>query len=230
MGSTILSNLDAFYGTSVGQTIAREATYYLKKTLNLQNDNVLAIGFAGSYLDYLDNEKLYYAIPRFYESIINWPKIRPFKTVVIDELHTPFLPETWDTVIVIHFLEHYGKKAEFLGEISRILKTNGKIIIVAVNEYSILYKSSQRKKFRKNTMDTKKLINDLICSSFHITNILGMNRKIKSWPYVFDYNFNKYSEIFISVFPFLSDVVIITAEKIETSASIIETLDPKYEI
>jgi hypothetical protein len=66
-------------------------------------------------------------------------------------------------------------------------------------------------------------------ASFSITNILGVNKKFRFWPYNFSYNFNKYSETLISIFPFLSDIVIITSEKVELAPEILESLDAQYE-
>jgi SAM-dependent methyltransferase len=229
MRPTILSNLNTFYETPIGQGIAQESVTCIKKAFNMQSDNILAIGFSGSYLDCLDNGKLYYAAPKSYGSVTNWPKIRPFKTVIIDESRLPFLPETWNTVIVIHFLEYCNNKFEFLNEISRILKKNGKLIIIALNENSIPHRKSSRNRSLKKSINIKKIVGDVINFSFCITNIFGVSKKIKFWPYNFSYNIGKYDDFLISVFPFLSDIVIIVAEKTEMSVSIVETLDPRYE-
>jgi SAM-dependent methyltransferase len=227
MGSTNLSFLGTFYSTDAGRILASRVAHLIHASLSINNGKTLVMGFCGDYLDKLDTGNLYYAIPKSYP-IVRWPQIRPFKTLVVDETMLPFSPDTWDTIILIHFMEFSCNVDEVLSELFRVLKTNGKLIIISVNVYA--------NKFPKGILKTKNVkhhINDIIKylmdASFSISNLFGINERFGFWPYSFSYSLNKYSELFVNVFPLLSDVIIITSEKIDIAAEKIHSFHTQCE-
>jgi SAM-dependent methyltransferase len=232
MESATLSFLDAFYKTDSGQILVSEAARLIETSMNVMGSNVLAVGFSGEYLDKLDNGKLYYAIPSSYP-LVHWPKIRPFRTIIVDEAALPFFPNTWDVVVVIHLLEFRRAGSAFLKDVFRILKNDGKLVIISANKNSSVKKSLFATS-KKNTAkiiknDVNEIMRLLTDASFGITGVFGINKKLRFWPYNFSYNINRYNEALISVFPFLSDIVVMMAEKTELVAETVEALDAQYE-
>jgi SAM-dependent methyltransferase len=231
MKCATLTFLDSFYATIPGRILASEVARAVKSSIVAADDSLLSIGFHGEYLDKLDNGKLFHAIPSS-QPIAHWPEIRPFRTVIIDETAMPFLPNTWDTVIVIHFMEFFGKNSNFLREISRILKTNGRLIIIIVNKNrETTLPQLQKKHFRKKNIkyapgEIMKLLHN---SQFQIIKTIGLDKRFKFWPYSFSYNFDQYEDSLMAFLPILSDVAIIVSQKTELAAETIEALDPQYE-
>ncbi|MDR3156186.1 MAG: class I SAM-dependent methyltransferase [Holosporaceae bacterium] len=193
----------------------------LSDTLNVTNENVLVMGFGRKYLEALGIENAYYAIPNGYP-IEHWPSIRPFRTVVVDEKSMPFQPNTWDIVIVIHFMEFGGNNPFFLQELRRIIKNGGKLMIIAANKNSVFPKKCA---IRNIKVSVGGIVSSLLSASFEATNVFGVNDRFGFWPYSFSYHLNKYSEVLMDIFPLLSNIVVIIAEKVELAGVPLKTLD-----
>jgi SAM-dependent methyltransferase len=168
--------------------------------------STLFVGCEGNVLDTLDNGKLYCAIPKTFFNKVPWPKIRPFKTVAVDVDALPFDSETFDVVIVNHYFEFSDRNIEFLNEIFRILKYNGKMITTVINERSFGL-------FPDKIRSIEGIISDINETSFCISNIWGINKKARLLSYDFDYNQNKISIMLLGLFRLLSDVMAVTADK-----------------
>ncbi|MDR0678498.1 MAG: class I SAM-dependent methyltransferase [Holosporaceae bacterium] len=190
----------------------------------ISNKRVLFIGFEGGILEALNNNKLYYAIPSMLP-VVRWPKIRPFKTVIIDPNAFPFAADVFDVVIVNHYLEFFDKNIKFLHEIFRILKRDGKFIAVIFNDRSL-----GRKKSYGKIKSVKDIIIDISETPFHLSNIWGTNKKARFLSCNFDYKQDKYSEMLIGFFHLLSDVLIITADKTDLASEAISEFKERYEM
>ncbi|MDR2646279.1 MAG: class I SAM-dependent methyltransferase [Holosporaceae bacterium] len=182
---------------------------------------VLILGFKDAVLDHLDNGKLYYAVPSTYP-LTHWPKIRPFKTVMVNVNALPFAPNTFEVVVINHYLEFFNKNAKFLDEIFRILKQDGKLLTVAFGKRN----SSE---FQREVRSLKTVVSDIVEAAFHISNIWGINKKVKFLSYNFNYRQNKLSDALLGFFQLLSNIVVITADKRVAATESVFTLKEKYE-
>ncbi|MDR1982400.1 MAG: class I SAM-dependent methyltransferase [Holosporaceae bacterium] len=213
------------YDSMGNDSIVKMLPDVLQKLQSLISDKkVLFIGFEGGMLDALNNGKLYYAVPSMYQ-IVRWPRIRPFKTVVIDIDAFPFTASVFDMVIVNHYLEFSSKNIKFLNEIFRILKRDGKFITIALNDRSL-----NRKKFHPKIKALKDIIIDISEASFHISNIWGTNKNARFLSCNFDYRQDKYSKMLIGFFRLLSDVVVITADKTDLVSETVSEFKERYEM
>ncbi len=228
MKCTTLSLLSGFYETDAGHFLAMDVLQSITSSININSGNLLAIGIGGRYLDKLDTGKLLYAIPKSYP-FKHWPKIRPFRTVVVDETTLPFMSNSMDTIVLIHLMEFSEENSALLQDVFRILKVGGKLIVVSINKnnYNNFHKYGISEKCIKYSVE--EIIKFISNASFYISSVFGINRKLRFWPYSFSYNFNKYSELLISLFPFFSDLVVIMAEKIEFARETVKALDTQYE-
>jgi SAM-dependent methyltransferase len=190
----------------------------------VSNKRVLFVGFEGGILETLNNGKLYYAIPSALP-IVRWPKIRPFKTVVIDPCAFPFLADVFDVVIVNHYLEFSSKNAKFLREIFRVLKRDGKFVAVVFNNRTL-----GRKKNHGKIKPIKDIIFDISETPFHISHIWGTNQNARFLSCNFDYKQDKYSEMIIGLFHLLSDILIITADKTDLASEAVSEFKERYEM
>jgi SAM-dependent methyltransferase len=187
----------------------------------ISDKSVLFLGFGDAILDFLDNGKLYYAIPKGYK-ITRWPKIRPFKTVVIDVDALPFAQNTFEVVIVNHYFEFFHKNSRFLQEIFRILKQNGKLLTTALSRR---HSSDLPGKIRS----IEDIVLDISEASFHISNVWGINKKARFLSYNFSYDQNKFSKISLGFFQLLASIIIITADKNEAALESVFSFKEKYE-
>lgn len=228
MKCTTLSLLSDYYETDAGRLLAMDVLQSITNSINMSSGNLLAIGIGGGYLDELDTGKLLYAIPKSYP-FKHWPKIRPFRTVVVDETALPFMPNSIDAIVLIHMMEFSEENSALLQDVFRILKVGGKLIVVSINKnnYNYFHKYGISEKCIKHSVE--EIIKYISNASFCISSVFGINRKLRFWPYSFSYNFNKYNELLISFFPFLSDLVVIMSEQIEFAAETVKTLDTQYE-
>jgi SAM-dependent methyltransferase len=187
----------------------------------ISDKRVLFLGFGDTVLDRLDNGKLYYAIPSTYP-LIHWPKIRPFKTVAVDVEALPFAPNTFEVVVINHYLEFFSENARFLNEIFRILKQDGKLLTIALSKQN----SSE---FRGKIRSLNAVVSDIAEASFYVSNVWGINKKARFLSYSFNYRQNKLSDALLGFFQLLSNIVVVTADKRTTAAESVFALKEKYE-
>ncbi len=91
--------LNRFYKTFSRQELVENVAKCIEPITH--NRKVLAVGYGRLYLDAIDAGDLFYAIPENYP-LVHWPKIRPFKTVIVDDQALPFAPKSWDIIISLH--------------------------------------------------------------------------------------------------------------------------------
>ena len=171
----------------------------------ISDKNTLFLGFGGTVLDFLDNGKLFYAVPKGYE-ITRWPKIRPFKTVVVDVNALPFCPKTFEIVVINHYLEFSDRNIKFLQEVFRVLKPEGRLLAVTLGKQNTA-------DFRKNIRSINEIITDIAEASFCISSIWGANKKARFFSYDFNRNRNRLRELLLEFLQLLSSVIVITADK-----------------
>ena len=132
-----ITSLEDFYSSRLGNCLVEKISQYLLNRIS-RTESTLILGYGIPYLNRLESENLFYAIPTGYKTS-RWPKIRPFQTVIVDEKNLPFLSYSFDKIIVINFFEFSKHSRQALNEISRCLKINGDLITVALNK-SVLFR------------------------------------------------------------------------------------------
>ncbi len=132
-----ITSLEDFYSSQLGNCLVEKVSQYLLDRIS-PSETSLILGYGAPYLNKLESENLFYAIPVGYK-ITRWPQIRPFQTVVVEEENLPFLSFSFDKIVVINFFEFSKHSRQTLNEISRCLKTNGDLIVVVLNK-SVLFR------------------------------------------------------------------------------------------
>ncbi|MDR2766167.1 MAG: methyltransferase domain-containing protein [Holosporaceae bacterium] len=217
--------LTEFYDSEASRRIAGEISSRVKRIL--RGKRVLTIGFCGDFLDSLEAGELYYALPRSHE-VLHCPAVSPLKTIIFEDNVLPFASNSWDAVVLIHHMEFYGKNPAFLRELSRVLKNDGNLIVIAINKNS-------SNAFRKKNgaagnirLSPKDIVAAIMGASFDIRGIFGVNQRFSFWPYKFSYKLNRYNEILINCFPFFSDVVVLVAGKDGSIPEPMTALEKQY--
>ena len=95
---------------------------------------ILGIGYAQPYLEpYLDASERCYAVTPAELGAYPWPENRKNLTVLSEESELPFESNSLDRVLLVHSLEHAELLHSNLQEIWRVLKSNGRLLIIAPN-------------------------------------------------------------------------------------------------
>jgi len=124
-----------FYGTTLGGLAAR---LLRQKLLALWPDcasmSLLGLGFAGPYLQ-LWREQAVASIAAFPHHLgaAPWPAGRASLSCEVEEDALPFPDFAFDRILLIHGLEHADHARRMLREAWRLLKDDGRIIVIVPN-------------------------------------------------------------------------------------------------
>lgn len=193
-----------FYNSETGTKVQMKICSKLNELLQFQK--TLLLGYGAGYLDALTACDLFYAIPQGYE-FFRWPKLRPFRTVVVNECKLPFIPAAFDAILSVHLCEFCHNLDKVLNEFARILNSHGKLVVIMFNRYH--GEGSQMDKLIKILAEH---------DSFVISKMFGINDGLQIWPYNFQLNLAGSSQFFLNMFPLISDIIVLLAEKRELAS------------
>jgi SAM-dependent methyltransferase len=124
-----------FYGTARGAVTAR----LLRERLalmwpDLAGQSVLGIGFAAPYLRlWRDHAARCIALTPAQMGVARWPVGAPNLSCTAEEDALPFPDLTFDRVLLVHGLEAAESARRLLRETWRVLKDDGRLLVVAPN-------------------------------------------------------------------------------------------------
>ncbi|HUN44072.1 MAG TPA: methyltransferase domain-containing protein [Acetobacteraceae bacterium] len=137
-----------FYGTTTGLVAAR----LLRERLlalwpDLSGQSVLGIGFAAPYLRLWRTEAgRCIAVTPAQMGATRWPLGQPCLACTAEEDSLPFLDLSFDRVLLVHGLEAAENARRLLRETWRVLKDDGRLLVVAPNRTG-LWAYSERTPF-----------------------------------------------------------------------------------
>jgi SAM-dependent methyltransferase len=124
-----------FYGTTRGAVAAR----LLRERLlalwpDLTGQSVLGVGFAAPYLRlWRPQAARCIAVTPAQMGVTRWPLGQPCLACTAEEDLLPFHDLTFDRVLLVHALEAAENARRLLREIWRVLKDDGRLLVVAPN-------------------------------------------------------------------------------------------------
>ena len=128
--------LEAFYAAPLGRIAAR----FLRTRLaavwpDLTGQSVLGIGYANPYLGLWRGQaqRCLSVLPEGASPPVAWPLGGPFATLVADEERLPLPDLSVDRVLLVHGLEAAGNARRLLREVWRVLKDDGRLLVVVPN-------------------------------------------------------------------------------------------------
>ena len=123
-----------FYATPLGRLTA---DLLRKKLAALWPDchglTVLGLGFTGPYLNLWQEQARCVAVSPAAMGAAPWPAGCPSLSCIAEEDALPFADLSIDRILLVHGLEHAGHVRRTLREAWRVLKDNGRLIVVAQN-------------------------------------------------------------------------------------------------
>lgn len=138
-----VTNLENFYGSRLGLSACAMVHRRLKPLWpSLEGQDVLGYGYAIPYLEPYETHRTLYAMPADQGAVQhNSRRGNTTSLVYGDEL--PFMPVSFDRVLVAHGLEEAPNIAAVLQELWRVMKPEARIVIVCANRAGLWARSDQ---------------------------------------------------------------------------------------
>jgi SAM-dependent methyltransferase len=145
-------DLKVFYASATGtlarRLVARGIAQFWQES---RDERIAGIGYATPYLDaFLDRADRCFAVTPAGHGAHSWPENRKNLTVLAEDSELPFETNSLDKIVLIHALEHAERVDASLGEIWRVLKSNGRLLIVVPNRRGF-WSRSDRSPFGQGT-------------------------------------------------------------------------------
>lgn len=128
-------DLKDFYNSAPGQVVQGILRNHIVSCwADCRNDSVLGIGYAQPYLeDLLPHAARCYIVSPAGRGAYSWPEDRKNLTVLAEEAELPFETNSIDKILLIHSLEFAELPHANLQEIWRVLKSNGRLLVITPN-------------------------------------------------------------------------------------------------
>lgn len=128
----------AFYATPLGRLTAR----LLRDKLHAwwpdcSGLSVLGLGFTGPYLGLWQSQSRCLAVSPSIMGAAAWPAGRPSLACLAEGEALPFADLSFDRILIVHGLEQADNTRRALREAWRLLKDDGRLIVVAPNRRGI---------------------------------------------------------------------------------------------
>ena len=134
-----LDSLQKFYQTPCGDTAQRLLNLHVARIWgNLKGDAVLTLGYSAPLLQGLSRRtSSLFAFAPFGQGAVSWPLSGPNRVALIDPCHLPLPDQSIDRVLMLHMLEGAADPESVLAETWRVMKGNGKLLMVVPNRMGI---------------------------------------------------------------------------------------------
>ena len=136
--------LDSFYASPAGIVAKRLLRARLRAVWpELSGRDVLGLGYAGPYLRLWRRRaaRLVSGVPSHLAgssgSLVPWPADGPCAASLVEEEHLPFADLSFDNVLLVHGLENAGHAKRLLREVWRVLRDEGRLLVLVPNRRSI---------------------------------------------------------------------------------------------
>lgn len=128
-------DLKDFYNSDPGLYVRQILRQHIRNWWpDVKNQRVAGIGFASPYLDmFLDESERCFAVMPAGQGVYPWPENGRNLTVLAEESELPLETNSVDKVLLIHSLESAELMRSNFQEIWRVLKSNGRLLVVTPN-------------------------------------------------------------------------------------------------
>ncbi len=132
-------DLKDFYNDDPGAVVQGILRNHISKWWpDVTGQRVVGIGFASPYLDmFLPTAERCFAVMPAGQGIHPWPEQGKNLTVLAEESELPLETNSVDRILLIHSLEFAELMRSNLQEIWRVLKSNGRLLVVAPNRMGL---------------------------------------------------------------------------------------------
>lgn len=134
-----VTELRDFYARPLGQMVRRLLTHRIRARFrNVAGQTVVGLGFVTPYLNTFRGEAAHVAalMPAGQGALV-WPADGKVLTALAEEAQFPLADNSVDVLIAVHCLEGAERVGPLLRELWRVLKPEGRMLLVVANRTSI---------------------------------------------------------------------------------------------
>lgn len=128
-----------FYRTPLGQVVRRQLAYRVRaRWKKVDGLTIMGVGFAAPYLGSFRTEaqRLGCLMPARQGALV-WPQGGRCQSVLVEEHHWPLPDNAVDRLLAVHCLEAAERVGPVLREMWRVLKPDGRMILVVPNRRGV---------------------------------------------------------------------------------------------
>lgn len=125
-------DLSRFYNSRLGQM----AKLCIDRRLSslwpdLSGLDILTLGYGAAYANAWQTtaRRLVCAMPSR-QGVEQWPQIGPVQSILVDPQELPFVENSFDRILVIHFLEETADPLQSMIQITRALSPGGRVTVI----------------------------------------------------------------------------------------------------
>ena len=128
-----------FYARPLGGMVRRILAHRIRtRWRNIRGSTIVGLGYATPYLGtFRDEARSLIALMPWTQGAVVWPSSGSVATVVMEEEHLPLPDNSVDYLLAIHSLEASEHVRGLLREIWRVLKPEGRLLIVVPNRRGV---------------------------------------------------------------------------------------------
>ena len=128
-------DLKNFYGSRAGRLVRRILSSHIHMFWpDIKGLRIAGMGYAVPYLPTLDSDAdCVVALMPAQGGVHPWPEGQPNRVCLYDDGAIPLESESVDRIVIVHGFEMSEHPDEFLAEVWRVLKSNGRVLIVVPN-------------------------------------------------------------------------------------------------
>ncbi len=130
-----VSDLSGFYAGQLGAVARRLLMHRIRSVWpNVSRQAMLGLGYAAPFMRQFRSEasRQLLCMPEE-QGAIRWPADEPVCSFLASETELPIAASSIDRVLIVHCLEHCGASGPVLREIWRVLKPEGRLMLVVPN-------------------------------------------------------------------------------------------------
>lgn len=130
-----VDELETFYASDIGRVVQSVLSYYVQTRWdNLRGLRIMGCGYAVPYLrDFEDHAERVIAMMPKDQGAIFWPPENKNRVLLCENHHFPIENASVDRLLLIHHLEYATDLRRTMREVWRVLKANGRVLIVVPN-------------------------------------------------------------------------------------------------
>lgn len=128
-----VTDLRMFYHSRLGRWVTRRLNRLLRQLWpDTQGETILGLGYAVPYLSAFNAARVFAVMPAS-QGVVRWPANGACQTVLSEDHLLPFRDESVNRMVIVHELENTDYLGPLLNEIWRVLKPEGRVVIIAPN-------------------------------------------------------------------------------------------------
>jgi SAM-dependent methyltransferase len=127
--------LRRFYLSALGTVARRLISRKLRQRWpDLSRQTVIGFGYASPFLGIFraEAERLGALMPAE-QGVVQWPSLPPYRSALVEERELPLADASVDRLLIVHAVENTAALGVLLREAWRVLKGEGKLIVVVPN-------------------------------------------------------------------------------------------------